>query len=162
MSTDPRVSLCFSVQPTLDFGSTIGLVPSNHGASLLCLAVSALPLNIVSIIPIVISRFILNLRQTGERSPPPSRPSRIGTLVFRLQETIVGNMGESLNHGFEGEVEGDEGCLDEGDVGADGEEILVLQPRGSGLRESERFGFEAEDIVECLRDSEGAFAPTDA
>lgn len=59
----------------------------------------------ISLVPILISHFIFNLRQTGESAQPPSRPSHVASLVFRLQESIVGNMGESLNHGFDEQAE---------------------------------------------------------
>lgn len=65
--------------------------------------------------PMLISRFILNLRQVpdSESDPSPSRSSGIASVVFRIQERIVGNMGESLDYGFGGETA--EGDGEEGD-----------------------------------------------
>ena len=53
--------------------------------------------------PILVSRFIMNLRQldSTEESTSPSMAHGSGhfsTLNFRPQNTIVGNMGEPLDH----------------------------------------------------------------
>lgn len=97
-----------------------------------CRAVTISP-NIISVIPILISRFILNLRQAGDTSAPPSCSSQGASLVFRLQESIVGNIGEQLDDGFEVEEEAEE---------------LRGQIAGS----------ETGDIIECPL--EGEFAST--
>lgn len=57
---------------------------------------------------VLISRFLLNLRQVGHSSGDLSnvRTSHIATLRFRIPETIVGNLGESLH--VEDDVESSE------------------------------------------------------
>lgn len=79
----------------------------------------------------LISRFILNLRQAGEANKPPSRPSHIASLIFRIQETIVGNMGECLDHGFEGDAE-EAHCEENSGLDEGGESGVVLE-RQSGV-----------------------------
>lgn len=93
--------------------------------------------NATSLTPILISRFIFNLRQVGEADKPPSRPSRMASIVFRIQESIVGNMGESLEHGFRG----------------DGEDIEEVEYEQDGPTEKIASG-EAGDILEDVREPE--------
>lgn len=93
--------------------------------------------NATSLTPILISRFILNLRQVGEANKPPSRPSRMASIVFRIQESIVGNMGESLEHG----------------PGGDGEEVEEVEHGQNGPTEEVASG-EAGDILEDVREPE--------
>lgn len=49
--------------------------------------------------PVVISRFLLNLRQVVHQEQVASRFSRFSALNFRIQDSIVGNMGEALDIG---------------------------------------------------------------
>lgn len=51
--------------------------------------------------PILISRFLLNLRQLGESEPVSVYNSRFSIPGFRVQtlRSIIGNMGEDLDHG---------------------------------------------------------------
>lgn len=84
-------------------------------------------IQIYSIIPILISRFIFNLRQAGETAQSLSRPFRIASIVFRVQKSIVGNMGESLSLGLGGEaedIEQFEGDSNDGDVGIELSDML--------------------------------------
>ena len=64
-----------------------------------------------SLAPILISRFIINLRQSvpSEDDSELGTPSRPSTLRFNIPEHIVGNLGESLRVGgddFEGDEDG--------------------------------------------------------
>lgn len=80
---------------------------------MLSLSISHLQLNFDftthSITPILISRFILNLRQVGNANQSaPSRPSGIASIIFRISDSIVGNMDQPLDHGFGGDGVGEE------------------------------------------------------
>lgn len=158
----------------LSFGPSPGPVPLSRSASFragICCANQLTETyktptlhsysDLTSIIPILISRFILNLRQADGRSLPPSRPSRIGTLVFNLQESIVGDMGEPLDHGFGEAVAGEEDSFEKEDAAPGADNVRELQPGGSGLCELERMGSEADGIVDYRREGM-SFASTDA
>lgn len=89
-----------------------------------------------SLTPILTARFMLNLRQAGETNTTPSRPSRMASVVFRIQEKIIGNMGEPLDHGFaedveDGEVVETDGVLEEQDGGTEGSEGLEHERDGN-------------------------------
>lgn len=90
-----------------------------------------------SLTGILISRFIFNLRQVGEANKPPSRLSRMESIVFRIQEGVVGNMGESLEHG----------------PGGYGEGIEEVECEQNGPIEEVASG-EAGDILEVVREPE--------
>lgn len=72
-----------------------------------------------SLTPILISRFLLNLRQLGtsevedsEHSGHRDSPSQhMSTVNFRLPDSIVGNMGEPLEHGVDIEEGEDDSAL---------------------------------------------------
>ncbi|PSR83275.1 hypothetical protein PHLCEN_2v5779 [Hermanssonia centrifuga] len=81
-----------------------------------------------SLTPILISRFLLNLRQLGE--PENETQSRFNFRFsipgFRVPtlESIVGNMGADLDHGPAGEVDDDE--AEEADVNGGDAGVAVL------------------------------------
>lgn len=66
--------------------------------------------------PVIISRFILNLREVGDRggskasAPGLPQSMQIASVQFRMQDRIEGNIGESLRTGFwsDNEDDGDE------------------------------------------------------
>ncbi|PSS30996.1 hypothetical protein PHLCEN_2v2465 [Hermanssonia centrifuga] len=77
--------------------------------------------------PILISRFLLNLRQLGEpENETQSRfNSRFSVPGFRVPtlESIVGNMGADLYHGSAEEVDGE---VEEADMGGGDAEVSML------------------------------------
>lgn len=57
--------------------------------------------------PVLINRFLLNLRQLGE--PGPSGNTRtLSTPIFRMSIDVTGNLGEPLDHGWGEESEADD------------------------------------------------------
>lgn len=50
--------------------------------------------------PILINRFLLNLRQLSE-SEASEHVRTVSTPMFRITIDVTGNMGESLDHGWE-------------------------------------------------------------
>lgn len=94
--------------------------------------------NATSLAPILISRFILDLRQgAGEANQPPSSLSRMELIVFRIQESTVGNMGESLEYGS----------------GGDGGDIEEVERDQNGPTE-EIASSERGDVLEVVREPE--------
>ena len=53
-------------------------------------------MTVCSVIPVIISRFLLNLRQVVHKDQPDSHFSRFSALNFRVPDSLPGNTGESL------------------------------------------------------------------
>lgn len=66
-------------------------------------------------------------------------------MVFRLPESIVGNMGEPLDYGFDEETEGEGVGLGENDAGQETDDILEVEREGDGLRKE--FAEEDADVA---------------
>ncbi len=70
---------------------------------------SKITLRYHSLQPILISRFLLNLRQVGaSQDPQNTTVSRFSIPALRvptLASSAMGNMGEDLDHGYTGDVD---------------------------------------------------------
>lgn len=64
----------------------------------------------LSIISLLIPRFLLNLRQVVHRDQASSRISRFSFVAFRIPESIMGNIGEPLEHGSTAREADDNTC----------------------------------------------------